>query len=40
MMRVIATLQASELKNAQAKLGCARASLGSLSEATTVFDAA
>jgi hypothetical protein len=31
--------QASELKNVQAKLGCARASLGSLSEATTVFDA-
>ena len=31
--------QASELKNVQTKLGCARASLGSLSEATTVFDA-
>ncbi len=31
--------QASELKNVQAKLGCDRASLGSLSEATTVFDA-
>jgi hypothetical protein len=31
--------QASELKKVQAKLGCARASLGSLSEATTVFDA-
>jgi len=31
--------QASELKNVQAKLGCTRASLGSLSEATTVFDA-
>ena len=31
--------QASELKNVQAKLGCARASLGSLSESTTVFDA-
>ncbi|MEZ6035439.1 MAG: IS4 family transposase [Planctomycetaceae bacterium] len=31
--------QASELRNVQAKLGCARASLGSLSEATTVFDA-
>lgn len=31
--------QASELKNVQAKLGCGRASLGSLSEATTVFDA-
>ena len=31
--------QASELKNVQAKLGCARASLGSLSESTAVFDA-
>ena len=31
--------QASELKNVQAKLGCDRASLGSLSESTTVFDA-
>lgn len=31
--------QASELKNVQRKLGCARASLGSLSEATTVFEA-
>jgi len=31
--------QASELKNVQRKLGCARASLGSLSEATGVFDA-
>jgi len=31
--------QASELKKVQAKLGCARASLGSLSEATTVFEA-
>ena len=30
--------QASELKNVQKKLGCARASLGSLSEAATVFD--
>lgn len=30
--------QASELKNVQQKLGCARASLGSLSEAATVFD--
>lgn len=30
--------QASELKNVQKKLGCPRASLGSLSEATTVFD--
>jgi hypothetical protein len=32
--------QASELKNVQRKLGCARASLGSLSEATDVFDPA
>ena len=31
--------QASELKKVQRKLGCARASLGSLSEATSVFDA-
>lgn len=30
--------QASELKSVQKKLGCARASLGSLSEATQVFD--
>jgi hypothetical protein len=30
--------QASELKKVQKKLGCARAALGSLSEATTVFD--
>ena len=30
--------QASELKNVQKKLGCLRASLGSLSEATDVFD--
>lgn len=30
--------QASELKNVQRKLGCSRASLGSLSEATEVFD--
>jgi hypothetical protein len=30
--------QASELKNVQRKLGCPRASLGSLSEATDVFD--
>ncbi|MEO2027509.1 MAG: hypothetical protein ABGZ23_16670, partial [Fuerstiella sp.] len=30
--------QASELKNVQKKLGCARASLGSLSEAASVFD--
>lgn len=30
--------QASELRNVQRKLGCARASLGSLSEATEVFD--
>lgn len=32
--------QASELKNVQRKLGCARASLGSLSEAARVFDPA
>jgi hypothetical protein len=31
--------QASELKKVQTKLGCQRASLGSLSEATSVFDA-
>jgi len=31
--------QASELKKVQKKLGCQRASLGSLSEATAVFDA-
>lgn len=31
--------QASELQNVQKKLGCGRASLGSLSEATDVFDA-
>ncbi|MEM9185698.1 MAG: hypothetical protein AAGB00_04295 [Planctomycetota bacterium] len=31
--------QASELKNVQRKLGCPRASLGSLSEATDVFNA-
>ncbi len=30
--------QASELQNVQKRLGCARASLGSLSEAATVFD--
>ena len=30
--------QASELKNVQRKLGCSRSSLGSLSEAATVFD--
>lgn len=30
--------QASQLKNVQRKLGCPRASLGSLSEATDVFD--
>jgi hypothetical protein len=30
--------QASELKNVQGKLRCGRASLGSLSEATDVFD--
>jgi len=30
--------QANELKNVQRKLGCQRASLGSLSEAATVFD--
>ncbi len=31
--------QASELKKVQKKLGCSRAALGSLSEATSVFDA-
>lgn len=31
--------QASELKKVQRKLGCPRASLGSLSEATDIFDA-
>jgi hypothetical protein len=31
--------QASELKNVQRRLGCPRTSLGSLSEATSVFDA-
>ena len=31
--------QASELKKVQKKLGCPRSSLGSLSEATSVFDA-
>jgi DDE family transposase len=30
--------QASELQNVQKKLGCARAALGSLSEAATIFD--
>jgi len=33
-----AVQQASELKKVQRKLGCPRASLGSLSEAATVFD--
>jgi len=33
-----AVQQASELKKVQRKLGCSRASLGSLSEAATVFD--
>ena len=33
-----AVQQASELKNVRKKLGCARAALGSLSEAATVFD--
>ena len=32
--------QASQLKKVQRKLGCPRASLGSLSEASTVFDSA
>ena len=31
--------QASELKKVQQKLGCPRSSLGSLSEATSLFDA-
>lgn len=31
--------QASELKNVQRRLGCPRTSLGSLSEATSIFDA-
>jgi hypothetical protein len=35
-----AVQQASELKKVQRKLGCARASLGSLSEAARVFDSA
>lgn len=35
-----AVQQASELKKVQRKLGCPRASLGSLSEASTVFDSA
>jgi hypothetical protein len=35
-----AVQQASELKEVQRKLGCPRASLGSLSEAATVFDSA
>ena len=35
-----AVQQASELKKVQRKLGCPRSSLGSLSEATTVFDSA
>jgi len=35
-----AVQQASELKKVQRKLGCSRASLGSLSEAATVFDSA
>lgn len=33
-----AVQQASELKKVQRKLGCSRASLGSLSEAATIFD--
>src|SRR5580698_7516620 len=33
-----AVQQASELKNVQSRLGCQRASLGSLSEAGTLFD--
>jgi hypothetical protein len=36
--RLRALQQASELRNVQRKLGCSRASLGSLSEATDVFD--
>ncbi|KKL24064.1 hypothetical protein LCGC14_2419070, partial [marine sediment metagenome] len=35
-----AVQQASELKKVQRKLGCSRVSLGSLSEAATVFDSA
>ena len=35
-----AVQQASELKKVQRKLGCSRASLGSMSEAATVFDSA
>src|SRR5512139_1880340 len=35
-----AVQQASELKKVQRKLGCPRASLGSLSEAASVFDSA
>lgn len=35
-----AVQQASELKNVQKRLGCSRAALGSLSEASTVFDPA
>ena len=35
-----AVQQASELKKVQRKLGCSRASMGSLSEAATVFDSA
>jgi hypothetical protein len=35
-----AVQQASQLKKVQRKLGCPRASLGSLSEASTVFDSA
>src|SRR5258708_35218895 len=39
LVRSLRSLQrASQLKNVQKKLGCARASLGSLSEATDVFD--
>lgn len=33
-----AVQQASELSNVQSRLGCGRASLGSLSEAATIFD--
>lgn len=41
MVRSLRGLQrASQLKNVQKKLGCPRASLGSLSEATDVFDPA
>jgi len=40
-LRPLRTLQqASELQNVQCKLGCDRASLGSLSEATDVFEPA